>query len=935
MDWNTFGAFAAAGWSLFLLAFGIWTCLSRTGVAIRKRGRGNLLLFAAFAAIATAMAQKTNSPPRGASGPDARQDGGLAGRQNPADMGDNAGRRDAAGGQTRGIPVIVTPDEIARGYRLEYTTNDAAHSFVMPTNASLVGNWHVHGAASPFGMNRLDFGDDWRFPLGSNHESFSSFWLSPDARLRPTPRDMARELSLLETPMRAVPGLSRLWLLAVDGGERILTWERFFVGEGTNVAVDAQIVLCENGDFSAWSNDTVSVYRRIDPDDWDGDGLANTIDPQPMAGDGDFFGTCAEWYNANCGAVLSAEVGTNGETAVTWNDGVCENAYYWLEFRSTADGNTVWIECDGASNLGDMTVIAMSNQTCRVPLLAGATYHVTAEFDLADISASDSDADIYGLSSIAMDRGAGGMRSSTECGPANEFFVELPLDFGINQDPPCISLTTSPRDVGAVLAEVSGACCATNLDLDGGTWQCEPGCECEGFGHAVEAVAAWEGYSKSFGAEMRCECQYENMLNPEAWFSFSCPSLLMRNGNAHTVSGVFEPPEATNCTLTLTCVAGAGKIRVLEGGDSWKLVQGAETSDHEGDVRFELRLELDGDVFCKTQSLTVACVTNMAMTSAAAGTSATPPPFAGETACPFSVTNSPVPDRHLVVPFCNVVNTNDFSVDDFAVEMELVLFPDVSQVAGDAEWSIVENTVNSGNLVSAGGLAARFVNPKRGGVVRFSASYDGSPATEGCLVLPLAGASVDYLVRIDKSQVDMFVSKVIQTKSLRQRTSPWFGLVNFYFQGNGDYLGRPDNSERHTVWCYNQVDTVSHFGMGAVCTWAGKPIRVSKLSDFIVGYACEGIGVSTTDQNRARLWLGTKDDLAAADSWLAGVAVANGSNYTHTVANMVRESWHSNDLKTIRLWPNSGIVNNVSDIYHYGDWDHLFYSPGVMFKQDP
>ena len=57
MDWNTFGAFAAAGWSLFLLAFGIWTCLSRTGVAIRKRGRGNLLLFAAFAAIATAMAQ--------------------------------------------------------------------------------------------------------------------------------------------------------------------------------------------------------------------------------------------------------------------------------------------------------------------------------------------------------------------------------------------------------------------------------------------------------------------------------------------------------------------------------------------------------------------------------------------------------------------------------------------------------------------------------------------------------------------------------------------------------------------------------------------------------------------------------------------------------------------------------------------------------------
>jgi len=67
----------------------------------------------------------------------------------------------------------------------------------MPSNATLVGNWHVHGAASSFGNNVVDFGvlrtsgtlvpTNCAFPLGMNDEAFSSFWYFVDGRIRSPP----------------------------------------------------------------------------------------------------------------------------------------------------------------------------------------------------------------------------------------------------------------------------------------------------------------------------------------------------------------------------------------------------------------------------------------------------------------------------------------------------------------------------------------------------------------------------------------------------------------------------------------------------------------------------------------------------------------------------------------------------------------------------
>ena len=77
--------------------------------------------------------------------------------------------------------------------------------------------------------------------------------------------------------------------------------ERFFQGGDTNRPANAQITLRPDGGFLTRSNGLVRAYSRVDPHDWDGDGLDNAIDPQPTVSGGDCFGTGAAWLNAQCG----------------------------------------------------------------------------------------------------------------------------------------------------------------------------------------------------------------------------------------------------------------------------------------------------------------------------------------------------------------------------------------------------------------------------------------------------------------------------------------------------------------------------------------------------------------------------------------------------------------------------------------------------------
>ena len=109
--------------------------------ALRRLPRSLLVGFAAAAIVATLTAQKTNNVPPNMNQPQMMQGGGsfqtgltgLLGIGNIANLVN---------------PVQTTIDEIARGWRVESVATNAAVSYAMPTNATLVGNWHVHGAAS-------------------------------------------------------------------------------------------------------------------------------------------------------------------------------------------------------------------------------------------------------------------------------------------------------------------------------------------------------------------------------------------------------------------------------------------------------------------------------------------------------------------------------------------------------------------------------------------------------------------------------------------------------------------------------------------------------------------------------------------------------------------------------------------------------------------
>ena len=424
--------------------------------ALRRLPRSLLLGFATAATVATLTAQKTNNVPPNMNQSQMQQRGGSF--------------------QTgvTGLTGFGEVGENSSSWRKNI-------SYEMPSNGSLVGNWHVHGAASSFGNNVVDFGvvrtsgtlvpTNWAFPLGTNDEAFSSFWYFIDGRIRPTPRDAAHEICAVGVPMSAVPDQSRLWRLDGDDGSRILSWENFFLGGDTNCPINAQIVLCPNGDFVTRSNDVETVCRRVNPDDWDDDGIHNERDANPTSYDGDFFGVAnALPPNAN------------------------PDAYYWLDLSVTEvlGVATIRVTCDGPSDLGDHAIIALTNQVCHIPLLAGATYAVESDLPIDYSAVSTEYAEIV---------------TNAE----NHLTVSLPLELSLVRGGSDSYIAhSSPVDVGPRILNITGGCCPCVTNENGFSWNCFPQCHCGGSEHLLSGAAKWEGYSYPFFWWGRCHCYYED-----------------------------------------------------------------------------------------------------------------------------------------------------------------------------------------------------------------------------------------------------------------------------------------------------------------------------------------------------------------------------------------------------------------------------------------
>ena len=307
----------------------------------------------------------------------------------------------------------LSSNDVVRGYRLETVRTNEAISYTRPTNARLVGTWHLTDAYR--GRARVLFPstnlhesapisirDDscqfvansprpFRFPLGGH--VVTSLWAHTWGKVRPQLRNASNEIFVIGAPMFARHDQSFLWTAAKANGSALLTWENFFLGnpyerlstnlhESTRISicenscqfvdnppVNAQLELFPNGDFIARSNSVERVYRRVNPDDWDDDGITNGADDAPLVpSDTPQFGPHQ-----------------------TLPEGANADAYCWVDLVVRQANAQVTFAGDGASNLADPAFIAEADATNHVTLLIGKTYRVTCPmpFEIAAKSSDD------------------------------------------------------------------------------------------------------------------------------------------------------------------------------------------------------------------------------------------------------------------------------------------------------------------------------------------------------------------------------------------------------------------------------------------------------------------------------------------------------------------------------------------------------------------
>ena len=339
---------------------------------------------------------------------------------------------------------------------------------------------------------------------------------------------------------------------------------------------------------------------------------------------------------------------------------------------------------------------------------------------------------------------------------------------------------------------------------------------------------------------------------------------------------------------------------------------------------------------CRTEVAVKAWgVGSISVTSPQLGTSPNPPPFPGMTRQVFRPDRSPDTDRHAVVLYGDVADAA-FNVQDFDVTLTACLaLADMTEDGLSFRWEKVSGP-GSGQLLPQGS-AAVFRNPKLGGVYRFrlTVGKDGTDWSfgEANLVLPLAGAEMDGVVNADLARADAFAAAVKANSSSRwQLQNPKNWRRWFWDDHAGDYTGRPDSANFPTVWFYNQVNDGS--GFGVVCTWKGRPVRLTKLSNFILGYAMQQIGTSRAKARRGT-GLFTISETTDRASVGAGWDIANGENYDTTVSALVDYIWmhEAENDKSRRLWPNPGAPDNYKGsstdvLFDYNTW---YGAPGFLF----
>ncbi len=273
--------------------------------------------------------------------------------------------------------------------------------------------------------------------------------------------------------------------------------------------VNAQITLRPNGDFITCSNEVETAYRRVNPDDWDDDGIPNDEDVNPTVCDGDFFGP-----------------------ANVLPEGANTNAYCTVSLVATGPDALVAFAGDKPCNYPDPCFVAKSGVTNEVVILIGKTYAISSDWPFAVVGVSDPDTEVWQM------RGA-----------AHQTYVRRPVTITSSGGNP-FTMSVSPGNLGGVFEWNTNCCCpVVGSGLVFG-FSCTNGCSCAG--RQAWGAYLYGGYFLDVcGGE--CSCATPEPQGDIA-ASLDWPSVVdvARSGEvALPVSLSFTSPTPTNGVLSL------------------------------------------------------------------------------------------------------------------------------------------------------------------------------------------------------------------------------------------------------------------------------------------------------------------------------------------------------------------------------------------------
>ena len=291
------------------------------------------------------------------------------------------------------LPTPITPEDIARGYRVSGRVGQGG-ALRMP--AGTVTNDLLRLRGGHDWAFRVE-PDNWCFPIRGDFINgvtvFARGEVRPDVGMPHFPVPVTNGVSLLpQSRWNLLPhGGASVFRHAVINGSLLLDWRNALVGRDPSSPTNLQLELRSDGGFVWRTDDASCSYLPVLPFDWDGDGLENSVDPEPLdTNPVAAHGTPAEWYALVCSNVFWT-VGDSGTQAVTLRTGeevqfrtnVNANAYYFVDVVAARGPAPIYFNADRDSRLGSPVVVALADETNRVPLLMGVGYSVTSTVPIA------------------------------------------------------------------------------------------------------------------------------------------------------------------------------------------------------------------------------------------------------------------------------------------------------------------------------------------------------------------------------------------------------------------------------------------------------------------------------------------------------------------------------------------------------------------------